>query len=228
MAKIYIFSGDDLVSSRQAYLDQINLFKKDNQTEFCLAKDLSEILLENIFGSTDLFGKSRVLTTENFFTGSKSKEKDQLVKKINSFKNAIMVSWETKEVSKTESAKLGKEVSISNFKLPNLLFKFLDTLSPQNKKQNLFALQQLKQTVDEQFIFLMIVRQVRLLLLAHGGETDKIAPWQKSKLVNQARSFGQDKLIALYKQLLNLDIKQKTSQLGLSLGSELDLLVSGL
>ncbi len=228
MAKIYIFSGDDLISSRQAYLDQINLLKKDNQTEFCLAKDLSEILLENIFGSTDLFGKPRVLTTENFFTGSKSKEKDQLVKKINSFKNAIMVSWETKEVSKTESAKLGKEVSISNFKLPNLLFKFLDTLSPQNKKQNLFALQQLKQTVDEQFIFLMIVRQVRLLLLAHGGETDKIAPWQKSKLVNQARSFGQDKLIALYKQLLNLDIKQKTSQLGLSLGSELDLLVSGL
>jgi len=38
MAKIYIFSGEDIVSSRNAYIDQIEFLKKQKQENCFLPK----------------------------------------------------------------------------------------------------------------------------------------------------------------------------------------------
>ena len=228
MAKIYIFSGDDIVSSRQAYLDKLSLLKKETSIEMVAAKDIDEICLENIFGASDLFGLARTLATEKFFTGQKSTDKEKLIGKILSFPKAQIISWETKELSKTEQQKLGKETQVNNFKLPNLLFKFLDSLSPTNKQTSLLSLQQLKQNVDPQFIFLMIARQIRLMILAVFDEADSLPVWQIGKLKSQAMSFGQEKLLIAYHSLLWIDLKQKTSQSPFSLEGELDLFLTSL
>ncbi|PIQ69954.1 hypothetical protein COV89_03010, partial [Candidatus Shapirobacteria bacterium CG11_big_fil_rev_8_21_14_0_20_40_12] len=81
---------------------------------------------------------------------------------------------------------------------------------------------------EPHFIFSMIIRQFRLLILTIDGEADNLASWQKNKLAGQATKFGREKLIRVYRTLLEIDIKQKTSSSPFDLNSELDLLILGL
>ncbi len=229
MAKIYIFSGEDIVSSRNAYIDRVELLKKQNlEIQHILAKEISEELSENIFGAKNLFGLSRAIATENFFSGQKSKEKDQALEKILSFPEAILISWEEKEFSSAAAEKPRKDFIIKSFDLPKVLWKFLDGLSPKNKAQNLQKLHEIILGLEPHFIFSMIIRQFRLLILAIDGEVDGLPSWQRGKLANQAKDFGREKLIQIYKKLLQIDTKQKTSSSPFSLDSELDLLILGL
>lgn len=228
MTKIYIFSGDDIVSSRKAYTDQIEIFKKENEMEYVNAKDIDETFLENIFGSLDLFGKNRILATENFFSGKSNKLRGGLIEKILSFKKAVFIDWEEKEISKTETEKLGKSLIIKNFKLPNLLFKFLDSINPENKKENIILLKKVLENLDPGFVFSMLIRQIRLLILASDNETITMAPWQKRNLENQFKHFSKDKLINLYKKLLEIDLRQKTSSSPFDLNSELEFFIANL
>lgn len=229
MAKIFIFSGEDIVSSRNAYLDQIEVLKKQNlEIRQIAAKEISEEVLENTFGAKNLFGLSRVIATENFFSGQKSKEKDLLIEKILSFPQAVLISWEEKEFTKAAIEKLGKNFCIKNFELPKVLWKFLDGLSPGNKAKNLQILHEILLNLEPHFIFSMLIRQFRLLLLAIDGEVDGLPTWQRGKLTNQARDFGQEKLAQIYKKLLEIDTRQKTSASPFALASELDLFILGL
>lgn len=229
MAKIYIFSGEDAASSRKAYVDQIELFKKQNlEINHIPAKEINEELMENIFGGINLFGLSRAITTENFFSGQKSKTKDQTLKKILSFPQAVLISWEEKEFTKAASSKLGDDFIVKNFDLPKVLWKFLDDLSPKNKAQNLQMLHRITLTLEPHFIFSMIIRQFRLLILTIDDEVDGLLPWQRGKLAGQAKEFGREKLIKVYRTLLEIDTKQKTSSSPFDLSSELDLFIIGL
>jgi len=229
MAKIYFFSGDDIVSSRKAYIDQIELFKNQGfEVENIPAKDVDEVKLENIFGSPDLFGNSRILTTEGFLSGPKSKNKEKLIQKISSFLSPIFVDWEEKEISKTEISKLREDTVIKNFKLPNLLFEFLDKLAPKNSEENLQKLQEVLQNIEPGLVFSMIVRQIKLLILAVEDELDTLAPWQLAKIKRQSKLFSLEKLIKIYQKLLNIDFNQKTSGSPFDLSSELDLLIADL
>lgn len=229
MAKIYIFSGDDTVSSRKAYLDRIELFRKQNlEIIYVPAKEVSGELMENVFGSINLFGSSRMVATENFFSGQKFKEKDLIIKKILSFPQADFISWEEKEFTKAGGAKIAEGCVLNNFTLPKILWKFLDDLSPKNKIQNLQTFHKIISVLEPHFVFSMLIRQFRLLILAVDEEVDGLPPWQRSKLAIQAKEFGQGKLFLLYKQLLAIDIRQKTSSSAFDLSGELDLFIVNL
>jgi len=229
MAKVYIFSGDDTVNSRKAYLNQIELLKKQNQEIVSIpAKQINGELLENIYGGDNLFGFSRTIDTEGFFSGLKTKEKDQTIEKILTFQKAILISWEEKQPGKTILNNLGNDYILKNFDLPKILWTFLDELSPKNKKQNIQKLHQILQDQDSFFVFSMIIRQFRFLLLAINEETESFPSWQKGKLVHQVKEFGQEKLIEIYKNLLEIDFRQKTSASPFDLGYELDLFILGL
>lgn len=229
MAKIYIFSGEDIVSSRNAYIDQIEFLKKQKQEIGHIpAKEINDELVESVFGGSSLFGLSRAIATEKFFSGQKSKTKDQTLEKILSFPQAVLIDWEEKEFTKAAINKPRGVFIVKNFALPKILWKFLDELSPENKTQNLQALHKIILSLEPHFIFSMIIRQFRLLILTIDGEADNLASWQKNKLAGQATKFGREKLIRVYRTLLEIDIKQKTSSSPFDLNSELDLLILGL
>lgn len=229
MAKIYIFSGDDIVSSRDAYIQQIESFKKQNyDVETVPVKDITLEVLENILGSCDLFGNNRCLATEKFFSGKPSELKDRLIEKILSFEGATFIDWEEKEISKTQAEEFGKSLILKNFKLPSFLFKFLNSISPENKKENVLLLKKVLENLESGFVFSMIVRQVRLLILISGGECQSMAPWQKRNLENQSKHFSKEKLISLYKELLEIDYRQKTSSSPFGLNSELEFFITNL
>ncbi len=200
---ITVFCGDDTVSSRKAYSGQIELLKKENEIEFVLAKDIDKTKIENIFGSTDLFGKVRVLVTENLFSGPKNKTGDEIVlllaqRSSDGNRNEVVVDWEEKELSKAEITKLGKNAIIKNLKLPNVLFSFLDGIAPGNVKENLQMFHKVLENSEPHSVFSMIIRQIRLLLLACDDELDSLAPWQAEKIKKQSKLFTKEKLILIF------------------------------
>jgi len=75
----------------------------------------------------------------------------------------------------------------------------------------------------------MMIRQIKLLIIAKDlGKKGlgNMPSWQKEKLTSQAKFFTLEHLLEIYKKLLEIDFKQKTSRDVFSLSSRLDLLVS--
>ena len=104
------------------------------------------------------------------------------------------------------------------------IFKMVDALGMQNGKQALSMLHRLLEVQDAQSIFLMVVRQFRLLLLAseilEGGRTDRevardlhLQPFIAQKISTQARRFSIDTLEGVYRRLLEIDEATKTGQM---------------
>ncbi|MBI4033181.1 MAG: hypothetical protein HY377_01575 [Candidatus Blackburnbacteria bacterium] len=75
----------------------------------------------------------------------------------------------------------------------------------------------------------MLARQARLLIWAKlDPKTLKVAPWQRSRLLEQAKKWDRDKLLAFHSELLNLDRANKRSRLPEDLSSSLDLLIASI
>lgn len=227
MSQIFVYSGEDIISSRKAFLDHLESLKLRNLEEMRInGKDISDEALENILGSQTLFGEKRVLSVENFLTGQKTKEKEKILEKILSFKDATVIFWENKDFSRNEQLKFSQCFIFKNFKLPSSLFVFLESLSPKNIQENLLRFRNAIAAVDPNFIFLMMVRQIRLLILSKNINTKlTLPPWQISKLKKQANLFELENLIEIYKKLQRIDFEQKTSSSPFPLEHDLELLL---
>lgn len=104
------------------------------------------------------------------------------------------------------------------------IFNMVDALGMQNGKQAINTLHRLLEEQDAQSIFLMVVRQFRLVLLAseilEGGGTDRevardlhLQPFIAQKISTQARRFSIDTLEGVYRRLLEIDEATKTGQM---------------
>lgn len=224
---VYVFSGEDIVSSRKAFLEHLEGLKSAGyEVERKNGKDLSLESLELMSTPTTLFGLEKALVIENLLTLSKSKDKEKVISRIASLSDCSTVIWESKDISKTEQLKFPQNFSFKNFKLPSVLFDFLDKFVPGKITENLRLLHIVLEQVDPTYVFLMFIRQIRLLLLCSDSIKPGLAPWQEAKLSRQVKYFTKDQLKDLYARLLEIDYRQKTSLSAFALNSELDLLIA--
>ncbi|HUW24752.1 MAG TPA: hypothetical protein VMW04_03965 [Patescibacteria group bacterium] len=226
MNQIFVYSGEDIVSSRKAFLEHLERLKgNDFEVVRLNGKDVSEESLELLSAPTSLFGQKRVLVIEGLLSRQKSKEKDKIIQ-IVSLLDCSIVFWEGKDFSKAEQAKYSG-FAFKNFKLPAMMFRFLETITPGGGSSALAFFRQTIPTVDINFLFLMLVRQIRLLILAkEKKDILKLPAWQKAKLQKQAALFTQEGLLSVYKRLLQIDFQQKTSASPFDLGHQLELLLT--
>src|SRR5205085_6495279 len=121
--------------------------------------------------------------------------------------------------------------AIKQFKLPAAIFTFLDALRPNNAKILIQLFHRILEHKDEQFVFFMLVRHMRLLLSLSDSVDDsieelkKISPWQKSKLQKQVRLFDQSSLLKLYAKLFTIDLASKSGRLACPLRQTIDFLL---
>lgn len=229
---ITVFSGDDIVSSRKAFLEAIDAFRLKNfEVSKFSGKDLSIEILETFSNPTSLFGEKKVLAIEGLLSGIKSKEKENVIKRIQSLLDSpcgeagcTIIIWENREFNKFEQPKFGSGFVFKNFKLLSILFEFMDKIAPGKANDNLTLLHKVCEAVDPQYLFLMLVRQIRLLILASDNEVSDIPSWQSGKLIRQAKIFKKEELHKIYKNLLDIDFRQKTSGSPFDILGELDLL----
>lgn len=226
---ITIIHGQDIVSSRKFYIDE----RKKSLHPIMFSYDNLDLTnLAQVFTSNSLFDiKNKEIFIENFF--SKKKAQDKKFSNIVSFlekhsKEADMIIWESKEISKKQLSNL-KSATVKLFSLPKALFAFLSELGHGNNKKLLYLFHKTLEHTEVELVFYMIARQFRLLLAVLGksqsnqiDEIKNMQPWQKTSLVKQANFFTEKHLKIIYKKLCNMDISQKTGQSVLSLCQDID------
>jgi len=208
---IIIICGEDFVSSRN-YFTQIRSNILPDQIALNFNK-LTEFLdYHENNASSNLFQQKSIYFLENINKQINLKTQKQLIPKIEAIhqdKETIVYIWE-ENVSARE-IKLKKSAVIKEFKPSQTIFKLINACYPGNKLVFLSTLNSLKANLDEYFIFIMLIRHLRKLILAKDkvyGE--RMLPWQQQQLDSQAIKWSKESLLKFYDSFYRVDLTTKT------------------
>lgn len=231
----YIIHGENRVESRKKLSEIIRDAKsKDWEVTRVDGTSLTRGELLTHSRSQTLLSTGQLLVIENYFRNKQSlssnnKKAAEEVLEIPQDDAITLVFWEGKALTPATVRKLQTKFAVQEFKIPVAVFKFLDSLAPNNAKHSLRLLLEAKNRDEAEFLLIMMARQVRLLIWAkEDKETLKLPPWMKNNLIRQSEKFTLAQLIALHGRILELDRDNKHSQLPENLDASLELLVAGL
>lgn len=230
-----IIHGDNIIQSRNKLVELINSAKDPSASvgmtsiKRLEAKKLELKKLELELNSTSLFGSEQLTIVEGLHSLPTSKRKKELINYLaNQTNSENLILYESRQLTATMLKKF-PAAKVFGYKTSNKLFKFLDILGQNppvgGQKQQLILLREVLKSDGEFMLLSMLIRQIRLLIQAKDGGQIKGPPFMVSKLKSQSTRFSLNQLLNLHKQLFKLDLKQKTSQNLLPLGSELELLI---
>ncbi len=112
---------------------------------------------------------------------------------------------------------LPKDTKIEEFKLPKIIWNFLDNISVK-------YLHEVIKSEPIEFVFSVLCKRFRDLYWVKISEnTLPYQPWQIARLKRQAQEYSRESLKEIISKLAEIDIKVKTSKSDLI--SELDLLL---
>lgn len=204
-----IFHGNYTAASRQALREAT---RKIGQGIEMIHLDGTKIIdtdLRQALESQSLFGQEKLVVIDKFPT--------KLIDILAGYQGKTPVFiWHDKALTPTQLKKLNN-FKPQLFKIPAAIFTFLDKLDISNFHHAL-------KTDSVEQIFYMLHRRVAQLIQAKDSPQElKLADWQKSRLINQAKHFTLDQLLTLHSQLLTIDISIKTGRNFLPLDRTLEL-----
>ena len=211
---ITLLHGEYIEASRSELRRLIERAKSTSEIRQLDGGSLDEASLAQAIESLSLFGTPTLVVIERLFAklGRQQKRIASIAAFIQqSVKDNDIVLWEDKELSAGTVKQLGPGANVRLFKLPMLIFHFLDNLRPGNAKNSLVIYQQLIATEPAELVFSMLAGRVRQLIQLQDNVTPaRLAPWQATRLTLQAKSFTMDKLLAMYKKLHDIEVSIKT------------------
>lgn len=225
---IVILHGDNQVESRKRLSFLVSAAKKKGfDVRRLEGKGLTSNDLLLAGRSQSLLGDNVLVVVEDFLTANKKASDFFAGTQGNS--GATFVFWEGKPLSLPMLKKLSSGTKVEEFKIPRVIFKFLESLIPGNTKASLELFHAALKEGQEEFIFTMLSRQVRLLIWAkEDPEGLNLPSWQKTRLLKQAEKISKVQLRLLHGKLLEIDRENKKSQLPEGLSSSLELLLLSL
>lgn len=225
---ITILHGDDTTASRNAY----HLIKTQAQHPQTFEADKVSLTdLMQILEGGGLFVQKQEVFLEQVLSKKKDSKELAAISTLLQQHAAdhTIVLWEGKELTKKQLEIISK-ATVRVFKLPGVLFTFLESIKPGNTKVMLSLFQQTLQTAGEEMVFFMLIRQIRILLALKDPqsaieEVRRIAPWQKGKLQAQANAFTPKQLVTFYQKLAQADLQHKTGADTVPLAHTIDFLL---
>ncbi|MCX6703978.1 MAG: hypothetical protein NTZ07_00850 [Candidatus Woesebacteria bacterium] len=218
--KIIILHGDD---ERKLY-ERLSKFietAKGRSWEVAYLDDPALSIQEQL-SSSSLFGSERFFIIRDILRLGK-RELEWLNKKSKDLSGNLIIYHEG-YISQTILKSLPKETKIEEFKLPVVLWSFLDNLYPGNSGKSIVQFHQLVEKEAPEFIFTLIAKLFRDLYWAKVDSSTLPYPnWRVGKLKAQANKFTINNLQLIINNLSDVDIKVKTSKADLV--SELDLFI---
>lgn len=128
-----------------------------------------------------------------------------------------LVIYHEGNIPKLFLKELPKDAKIEEFKLPKLIWNFLDNISVK-------LLHEVIKTEPIEFVFSVLAKRFRDLYWVKISEDSlPYQPWQISKLKRQAQKYTTREVVQIINKLAEIDVKVKTSKADLI--SELDLLL---
>ena len=228
---MHILHGDDITTSRNKLQELISQSKLANHEiiqldgKKCTLTDIKQSL-----ESQSLFNQDKLVVIENLFSRPDSNAKKEIIKYLSSPITTIsLILWDGRPLTLSQLKSFPK-TAIQEFKLPTVIFQFLDTVSPRNPAQNLKLLNQVLETQPPEMIFGMLIKRLRYLITAnHSPQTlsqfSELRDWQQRRILTQARQFTPDQLRSLNQRLLETDYQVKTGRTDLDLSKHLELLL---
>ena len=225
---ITLLHGDDITKSRNE-LNHLRQMAKGKEVRELEGKTMTDTDLVQALSSSSLFGGDTVIIIENMFSGLGKKlkritELATIIKEQSGESDVII--WEHKEMGKTAISGLGGSVTIKIFKLPTIIFQFLDSVKPKNANYLIPLYTELLANEPAELIHAMLVKRVfQLLSFQSGIAPTGIAPWQASRLTNQAREFTLERLTLFYQNLREIEQKRNSGQALFDLKESTELLL---
>ena len=182
------------------------------------AQEIDITSLRQEIGSSGLFGSLKCFVIKNLLSGTKSKNKDKLLDVLSQGTSHEIILWENKGLTAT-TLKRFPNAKVESFTISPVIFKFLDSLRPQNTSNILLAWKKiLEEGTEPEFVFAMLTRQFKLLIQAKSGASYmKLAPYPARLITQQATLYSLDHLLDLYHRLYDIDLKIKTGSGGNSI-----------
>lgn len=222
---IILLHGDNTEASR-AELNRIRSTAANKEIRELDGRTADAVHLTQALESHSLFGGDTLVIIENLFgkLGRKTKIIEELAEIIlRSATSCDIVLWENKEIGVTVSKSLGPKIQNKLYKIPVIIFQFLDSLHPGNSKNSLELYEKLKSGDAPELIFSMMVRRVRQLMeICDKVLPPGVQPWQLSRLTSQAKLFSIKELIAQYQNLLTIEYSIKSGSSAFTISEHIE------
>ena len=218
--KIIVLHGDD---ERKLYgrLTKFTETAKSRSWEVAFLDSRSLSIREEL-SAPSLFGAERFFILRDIKKLGRI-ETDWLKEKSGDLAGNLIIYHEG-YIPQATLKSLPKDIKVEEFKLPVILWNFLDGIYPGNSAKTITKLRMLLEKEAPEFIFTLIAKLFRDLYWARIDAKSLPYPdWRVGKLKAHSSKFTADKLIFLIESLAEIDIKVKTSKADLV--SELDLLI---
>lgn len=219
-----IVCGEDTTASRNHYQKLKKHYASNGYEVVQVPKADLETIRSVTTETESLFSPKRAFFSEHlvkFLKKSKNKATLQEIQDIMK-RDIHWYDWEQYQAREITNP---KGATIKEFKPPHSIFQLLEICVPGNREQFLLLTAQLVQTVEEGFIYTMLWKHVRNLLIVKSGVPNSVVPaWQKFKLTAQAQRWPQEKLVGFYEGLARIDMTIKTSANPYGIKKSLDIL----
>ncbi len=218
--KIILLHGDNAIKSYERLMTFIEVAKKRNWEIVQLTQD-SPLSLSESLSSQSLFTKEKLFVLEDLNKINK-KELDWLKKKAEKLDGTLVIYYPN-VIPQNLFKLLPSKIKIEEFKLPKLIFVFLEKLFPKNSKEAIKVFHQVIENEPVEFVFALIARHFRdLYWVKVDSKTLELPEWRLMKLKKQSSLFSEVQLKEVINNLAEADIEAKTSKS--SLISSLDLM----
>lgn len=227
---ITIFCGEDTVAARTAFTQTIEKYKTNQSEIISLAPSSILDIQKGLADNLSLFSTQKIFCVENLekysFKKSTKAKKDSVYEAIvalSSDKSVVLLDFE--DGKQARQLKLKDLAKVYESKPATSIFKLLDECFPGNKLTFIKSLRTVCESQEEMFVFVMLFRHVRQLVLAlHEGLSTKIPPWQKYKVLSQAKKWDKQALLNFYSGLIKIEISSKTSSNPYGIAKSLEIL----
>jgi hypothetical protein len=227
---ITIFCGEDTVTSRSLYTQAIEKYRINQSEIISLQPAALADIYKGLSDSLSLFSNQKIFAVENLekysFKKSTKAKKDamyEVLLKLSSDKSITVLDFE--DGKQGRQLKLKDLATVHESKPSTTIFKLLEECFPKNKETFISSLRHVCETQDEMFVFVMLFRHVRQLVLASEGSLPaNTPPWQKYKILGQAKKWNSALLLHFYSGLIKIEINSKTSSNPYGIKNSLEIL----
>lgn len=206
---ITVIHGSDTASSFAALKKII-----DDTDEFSLTRlNGADLELKNLKEAleTSSFTGSRTVVIEDLGRNRSSSLVTSFKKYLETLPESSLIIYE-RRLLPPESPILSLSKDVKNFSKTDGLnvFDWADQVGKRNLSGSLSGWEKLISSGEEpDYLFLMLVRQFRLLILLKKGEHPKIPEFVRAKLLGQLRFWSEEDLKIIYRRLLHIDRENK-------------------
>jgi DNA polymerase III delta subunit len=210
--KLITIEGDHTEKSYERLSKLISVAKKRGWKVKRYQKQ--ENTLPEFLRARELFASESIYIVDDL-NSIKPKELEWIKKNKDNL-DITLIIYHSGFLSKRIKKLLPKPDKEEVYKLPKLIWKFLDSIYPGNTKQALTYFRKTIENEPVEFVFALISSHIQNLYWSRVSKNLPYPSWRKRKIISQANKFEKTRLKEFIDELAKIDIKVKTSSANLS------------